>query len=100
MPDVIISPLAERNLKAIAHYIARDNIDRAMTFTQELRQQCQDLGTLPSRGSSFPTRKSDIRRLVHGNYLIFYRYHESQDTVFILRIDESHRDFSRIVFED
>ena len=100
MTRVILRFRAKRNLGSIETYIALDNPDRALSFVQELRHQCQDLANLPRRGSPYPTRKSSVRRLVHGNYLIFYRYAEDQDTVFIIRIDESSRDFSRIIFED
>ena len=100
MTSVIVLPRAERNLENIEEHIALDNPHRALTFVQELRLHCQDLTAFPRKGSPFPTRKSHIRRLVHGNYLIFYRYRESQDTVFIIRVAEHHQDHSRIVFED
>ncbi len=100
MPRVTIRSSAMRNLDQIENYIGLDNPHRAVTFVQELRQQCQDLATLPHKGSPFPTRQSNIRRLVHGNYMIFYRYLEAEDVVFILRVAELNQDHSRIVFED
>ena len=71
MPTVTITPIAERNLKAITLFIARDNRPRAYTFIDELTDLCFGLTSFPSRGSLFPTRNSNIRRLVHGNDLIF-----------------------------
>lgn len=35
------TPLAERDLVAIADYIAIDNPRRAVSFARELRQQCE-----------------------------------------------------------
>lgn len=35
-----ISPLAEQDLEAIGDYIAQDNPVRAVSFTEELYQQC------------------------------------------------------------
>ncbi len=100
MPKIIFRSRAKRNLKSIALYIARDNWSRAHSFVTELEDVCYSLADLLNRGAAMPTNNSDVRRLVYGNYLIFYRYHEAQDTVFIIRIDESSQDFSRIRFED
>ncbi len=36
-----ITPLAELDLEAIADYIAADNLERALTFIVELREQCR-----------------------------------------------------------
>lgn len=35
-----ISPLAEQDIEAIGDYIAQDNPVRAVSFTEELYQQC------------------------------------------------------------
>jgi plasmid stabilization system protein ParE len=35
-----ISPLAEQDMEAIGDYIAQDNPVRAVSFTEELYQQC------------------------------------------------------------
>lgn len=100
MPTVTITPIAERNLKAIALYIASDSPERAHTFIYALQSHCLELETFPKQGVAAPTLGPGIRRLVYGNYTIFYRYIEDKDAVHILRISEQHQDFSRIVFED
>jgi len=100
MTRVILRSQAKRNLDSIERYIGRDNPSRALTFVQELRQRCHDLAALPQQGPPFPTPSSHIRRLVHGNYHVFYRYDEEQDAVFILRVTEHHQNQSRILFED
>ena len=90
----------KQNLKAIARYIARDNVDRALSFNDELMNVCFSLADFPKRGVVVGRRRPNIRRLTYGNYFIFYRYDETSDTVFILRICEHHQDMSRIKFED
>lgn len=65
---------AERDLEAIADHIAIDNPDRALGFIIELRAKCLGLADYPR---AFPVVERyahlDIRRRVHGQYLIFYR---------------------------
>jgi toxin ParE1/3/4 len=44
---VSISPHAERDLEAIADYIAEDNPSRALTFVTQLRDQCAAIAKAP-----------------------------------------------------
>lgn len=37
---LLFTPLAEQDLETIADYVAVDNPRRAITFVQEIRQQC------------------------------------------------------------
>jgi plasmid stabilization system protein ParE len=65
---------AERDLEAIADHIALDNPARAIGFMLELKDKCLGLADYPR---AFPVVEPyahlDIRRRVHGRYLIFYR---------------------------
>jgi len=102
MTRIILRLQAKRNLNTIENYIGRDNPHRALSFVKELRKKCQELDIFPNRGVQLPSlnNNNNIRCLTHGNYLIFYRYLEDQDIVFIIRITEHHQDMSRIKFED
>ena len=100
MVKVVIRTSAKRNLKSIMRYIARDNPKRAYSFTLELETVCYSLAELPLQGRLIPKLGTNIRRLVHGNYSVYYRLDENKHTVFILRITEQHQDQSRILFED
>lgn len=42
-----ISPMAEQDIEAIGDYIAQDNPLRAMSFMEELHQQCCLVGEAP-----------------------------------------------------
>ena len=96
---VLISAEAERNLEAIADYIAERSPSRAVSFLEELRTQCLGLAEHPER---FPLvgryRRLGIRRRVHGEYLIFYRVHG--DEVMVLHILQGAQDYERILGED
>lgn len=65
---------AERDLEAITDHIATDNPARALGFILELRDKCLGLADYPK---AFPVvarcAHLDVRRRVHGQYLIFYR---------------------------
>ncbi|MFC3442388.1 type II toxin-antitoxin system RelE/ParE family toxin [Sphingobium rhizovicinum] len=65
---------AERDLEAIADHIAIDSPVRALGFIRELRNKCLGLADYPR---AFPVVERyahlDVRRRVHGQYLIFYR---------------------------
>lgn len=65
---------AQCDLEAIADHIAIDNPARALGFILELRDKCLGLADYPR---AFPVVERyahlDIRRRVHGQYLIFYR---------------------------
>ena len=82
---VIFTLRAERDLLAVGDYIAQDNPHRAKTFLLELRAQCLGLADFPER---FPLMERyaayQVRRRVHGRYLILYRI--EQDAVRILNI--------------
>lgn len=72
---------AEADLEAIADYIARDSAPQALRFILELRDACEHLVNFPSR---FPLVGGEIRKALHGNYLIFFEVRD--DTVYVIHI--------------
>lgn len=85
-----LSPQAKSDLREIGDYIARDNPFRAVSFIEELTEQCQKLVTNPGIGTSRPDLAEGLRMLPHGRYLIFYRVNE--ETLRIVRVLHSARD--------
>ncbi len=79
---VIITPRAQADLEAIGDYIALHDPDRAISFVGELRIRCLTLAENPER---FPLAErlaaKGVRKLSHGNYLIFYRIYPDRVTV-------------------
>jgi toxin ParE1/3/4 len=95
---VKLSGSATAELKAIARYIARDNIARAKSFSKELRLECQKLGKHPARFIRV-TGYDNVRKRAYGNYLIYYRVAaESVEIIHIfhgaMAIDEADLDLA------
>jgi toxin ParE1/3/4 len=88
---------ARRDLLQISDFIAEDNLQRAIRVVDELEQHCFKIG---SRPHAYPViahaDDRDIRRTVHGRYLIFYDI--VSRTVRILRIIHGARDWERLLF--
>ena len=82
--QVILSPLAERDLEDIGDYIARDNPRRALSFIIELRRQCVKIATAPQAYRPRPELGDGVRSCAHGNYVIFF--HEDRNGLGIVRI--------------
>jgi toxin ParE1/3/4 len=73
---------ARNDLRAIVVTIARDNPARATSFVAELELRCAALTGAPLAYAIVPRYKDKgIRRIVHGNYLIFYRVRDGQITI-------------------
>ena len=73
MKRVVFSPKAERDLEAIADYIAADNPRRAASFVEEIRKGCSRLESLPRSARRFAELGPDAHVLPYQNYLILYR---------------------------
>lgn len=96
---VEIAAEAERDLVAIANYIARDNPVRALTFLGELRDKCLSLADTPLAFPLVPRyERFGVRRRVHGRYLIFYRV--EADQVVVLHVLNGALDFAGMLFDD
>jgi plasmid stabilization system protein ParE len=84
---VVLSDLAQADLEAIGRWIARDSPRRALSFVRELRATCKSLGAHPRR---LPVARRvgnrELRRAVHGNYLVYVEIDERQNEVRVVRI--------------
>lgn len=96
---VVFTDTAENDLEGIPDHVAADNPPRALSFVLELRDSCLGLADLPL-GFSIARRlvDNDIRRRVHGNYLIFYRVHD--DKIEVLRILHGAMDYESLFAAD
>lgn len=72
MTAVVLSPLAESDLEDIADYIAADNPRRALSFVDELLDQCAKIAQFPQGHPSRDDLAPGLRMASHGRYLIFY----------------------------
>ncbi len=96
---VIVAQTAIADLIAIGRFIKQHSPARAETFVQELEQKCAELGSMPRAFPVVPHRKNgNIRRRVHGDYLIFYRVRK--DCVEILHVLHGAQDYETWLFEN
>jgi toxin ParE1/3/4 len=90
------SILAKVDLFDIEAAIAEANPARAATFTTEIRKKCLGLAEMPHAFQIVPGYEAqELRRRVHGSYLIFYRI--VGDTIEILRILHGARDYESLL---
>lgn len=93
-----ITTEAERDLEGIGDYIAQNNLPRALSFIEELREKCLSLADAPLAFPLVPRyEKHGVRRRVHDNYLIFYRIEGNQ--VVVLHVLHGAMDYAGILFE-
>ncbi len=92
---VIFSGPALNDLEHIGDFIGRDNPARSFSFIRELRTASKSLARYPRR---FPLAlgswPGEVRRRVHGNYLIIYRVQRKE--VIILRILNGAQDYEAL----
>ncbi len=94
---LVLSTAAVVDLEAIGDWIALDNPKRALEFVQELRSACLSLVEFPESYPLVPRYEvQNIRRKVHGNYLIFYC--AGADTFEIINVLHGAQDYEALLF--
>jgi plasmid stabilization system protein ParE len=85
MVKVIWSPVARRDLEAIADYIAEDSPARAAVFVDRLIDAAERLATFPRSGRIIPEiGDPNSREMVFGAYRVMY--HVEHDAIIIASI--------------
>jgi toxin ParE1/3/4 len=96
---LVITDEASADLFEIGEWISAGNPRRALSFVDELKARCARLTDMPRAYPLVPRREaSGVRRLPHGDYLIFYRVRD--DTVEIIHVLHGARDYEPILFPD
>jgi toxin ParE1/3/4 len=96
---VILTAEAVADLERIGDYIAQDNPSRARSFVAELLEKARRIGDAPQGFPVVPRYAHlDVRRRVHGSYLIFYRAEE--DRVSVIHILHGAQDYEALLFPD
>jgi toxin ParE1/3/4 len=83
MYAVIILEEAHEDLRNIVAYISKENPGAAETLGRELLDEAMSLESLPYRGSRVKKRRG-LLKLIHGDYLIYYRIKEQKRIVEII----------------
>ena len=91
---VHLLPEAEKDLTDIHNYIAASDERRAEAFLLDLYRK---IGTLAHMPDAHPLiGRGDIRRRLHGRYLILYRLDHLRHRVTVNRVLHSARDLDMI----
>ncbi len=94
MRSIVYAPEAQADLAAIGAYIAEQASETtAGRFLGRIRRTIEDMAHFPGSRPLVPELGADIRRLVVGRYLIFYRFDET--TVFIVRVLHGARNITK-----
>jgi toxin ParE1/3/4 len=89
---LIWSPAARDDLHDIVVFIARDNLNRAMSFGYELISETDRLQEFPEVGRVVPEHRNDnIRELLFGPYRLVYRVDHDRKLCEMARIWHSAR---------
>jgi toxin ParE1/3/4 len=99
--DVKWAAVAQKDLKQIIEYIARESPGNALQILGESKQKTSDLYTLPDRGRVVPELKDqgiDIyREIIVPPWRIVYRIVDS--TVFVVSVIDSRRNVEDILLQ-
>ncbi len=80
--QIIFLPEAKEDLANIAEYIARDNPERAYSYTMELAETAKSLECEPLKGHEYKRgEQKGLRVINHGNYQIIYKVTEAEKVV-------------------
>ncbi|MGE5500671.1 MAG: type II toxin-antitoxin system RelE/ParE family toxin [Ignavibacteriales bacterium] len=96
---VALSDEALEDLQRLGDHIAQDSPVRARTFVAELLEKARQIGLTPEGFRLVPRYAHlNIRRRVHGAYLIFYRVEAERVT--IIHVLHGAQDYEALLFPD
>jgi toxin ParE1/3/4 len=91
---VELSPRALLDLEEIADFIARDDVDTALSWVDRLIDRAQRLGAVPRSGRVVPeVRDPEIREVLLRTDRIIYRIEPRR--ILVLTVIEGHRQLKR-----
>ena len=84
---VVFRVRAEADIEAIGDWIARDSRRHAAQWIADVRERCETLSEFAER---WPLQVGSVRRMVFGEYLVFFRIADpdipSRRRVIVLRV--------------
>jgi toxin ParE1/3/4 len=87
---LVWSVRAKRDLIEIASYIAEDNPEAAISWTDRLRERARQAAAMPRAGRLVPEARSEnVREVFLQSYRVVYRIEPKQ--IVVLTVFEGHR---------
>jgi toxin ParE1/3/4 len=94
---LVLTDAAIADLLSIADWIAQDSPGRALSFVQELKTACFSIVDFPESHPIVPRYSEfNVRRKVHGSYLIFYQV--MNGVIAVVHILHGAQDYETILF--
>lgn len=86
---VIRSPQSDRDLQDIWSYIAKDSVTAASAMLRKIDRKIEMLATHPHLGERLTQFGPHVRRIIVGNYLVFYQ--ALDDCIRVMRVHHAAR---------
>lgn len=99
MTKLIDSEKAREDLHGILDYLEQNAPRSAAPFVEGLLATCELLCTQPRMGILVERIAPGLRQFTHRRYVIFYRYHEQEDSLRIRRVLHHALDTKRQSFD-
>ena len=85
---IVWTKLAAEKLEEYADYIALDNPEVALKWTESIRNSVNKLANFSEKGREVPEiKRFDIREIIEGHYRIIYKIEPKQISVLTIRHD-------------
>jgi toxin ParE1/3/4 len=97
MSRVEFRPQARQDFDDIANFIALDNIDRALSFVDELEHACWNRANFPLSGRDCSDLVNGLRSFPYKDYVIYYFILSGGDGIEIAHIFHGARDHETIM---
>jgi toxin ParE1/3/4 len=94
MLPIIRSSQSEQDLIAIWRYIAADNPPAAARLLEKIDRRIESLAQYPLLGEHQPEFGENTRRIIEGNYLVYY--YALPDTIHVLRVFHGARKIDKL----
>ena len=90
-----LSSLAEKDMRDVAVYIARDNRTAAKAWATNIREKCRILGEMRVLGISRDDLRDGLKTFPVGNYMILYRH--DKNGIEIIRVVHGARNWQGFI---
>ncbi len=86
MPALAFSRQAEQDLDEIFDFIARDSLERAIAFSEELQKACLARAGIPKAGKQEVDLPAGVLWFPYADYVFYYRIMPMGQGIRILRV--------------